>query len=80
MRFAVYIIKGHDNSLYTGMTSHLQKRLQAHRLGKVPFTKNKGPLEVVYVEKFESRKDAAQREKEIKGWRREKKEMLIESH
>lgn len=57
----------------------MRKRLKEHNLGMVPFTKNKRAVKLVYWEKFNNRKEAAKREKEIKGWRREKKEKLINS-
>jgi putative endonuclease len=75
----VYIIKCFDNSLYTGITWNLEKRMKEHIDGKVPFTKNKQPLKLVHCEKFETREMAAAREREIKGWRREKKENLFNS-
>jgi len=79
MAYWVYIIRCKDNSFYTGITGNLGKRFQEHQQGKVPYTKNKRPLGIAYQEKFNTRKEAAGREKEIKGWRREKKEKLIKN-
>lgn len=75
----VYIIKCQDSSLYTGITWDLKKREKEHNTGKVLFTKNRRPAKLIYWEKYKTRKEAAKREKEIKGWRREKKEKLISS-
>lgn len=79
MNYWVYIIECADKSYYNGLTANLTKRINEHRLGLTPFTKNKMPILLVYKQKFETRIDAAKREKEIKGWRREKKELLIRS-
>ena len=65
---------------YTGMTWNLEKRIHEHNLGiKTAIQKSRLPVRLVYWEKFGFRKEAAMREKEIKGWRREKKEKLIDS-
>ena len=75
-----YIIKCNDQSLYTGITWNLKKRVKEHNLRiKSCLQKSKIPVKLVYWEKFKTRKEAAKREKEIKGWKRDKKEKLIES-
>ena len=76
----VYIVRCKDDSYYTGITWNLKKRITEHNLGiKTPIQKSRRPVELVYWEKFATRKEAAKREKEIKGWRREKKEQLIKN-
>ena len=76
----LYIIKCKDNSYYTGITSSIERRILEHNSGiRTSIQKNKRPVELIYLEKYDSRIDAAKREKEIKGWRREKKEKLINS-
>jgi len=75
--FNVYIIKCEDSYLYIGITKNIGKRLIEHRSGLCPLTKNRGKIELVYKEQYPSRIKAARREKEIKGWRRSKKESLI---
>lgn len=65
--------------LYTGVTNDLQRRLIEHRDGKVPgFTKQYKIFRLVHFEEFGDIRMAIEREKEIKGWRREKKVRLIE--
>lgn len=66
---------------YTGVARDLKKRMNEHNLGltKGAFTKSKLPVELVYWERFNSRIEAARREREIKGWDRRKKEGLINS-
>jgi len=74
----VYILKCADGSYYTGITSNLKRRIKEHNLGiRTCLAKGKRPVRLVYWEKFKNRKEAAKREKQIKGWRRSKKEDLI---
>ncbi|NPV55237.1 MAG: GIY-YIG nuclease family protein [Anaerolineae bacterium] len=64
--------------LYTGVTSDLYGRVQQHKEKLIPgFTAKYNIKYLVYFEQFESIEDAIIREKQIKGWRREKKIALI---
>lgn len=67
--------------LYTGMTGDLKKRLEKHKAMQNPdtFTAKYGAFRLLYFEKFQDVRHAIAREKEIKGWRREKKIKLIET-
>ena len=78
--YNVYIIRCDDGYLYTGLTSNLEKRLDEHKDGLSKLTKNRGNIKLVYREIFQTRTQAAKREKEIKGWTRVKKEKLIERY
>ncbi len=64
---------------YTGVTNHLKIRLEQHKEGINPnsFTSKYNVYYLLYYEKFTWIQEAIAREKEIKGWRREKKEQLI---
>jgi putative endonuclease len=63
---------------YVGVTSDLEKRVFQHKHGTVPgFTSKYQINRLVYLESFGDIRDAIAREKEIKGWRREKKVALI---
>ena len=75
----VYILLCSDGSYYTGVTSQLYRRINAHQSGKYPrsYTFSRRPLELVYLEFFISPFKAIRREKQIKGWSRAKKEALI---
>ena len=74
----VYILKCKDDSLYTGWTNNLEKRVQAHKSGKgAKYTRAKLPVELVYFEEFEDKIDAMKREYEIKKLPRIKKLELI---
>jgi putative endonuclease len=65
--------------LYTGVTNSLERRLWFHsnNNSKRGFTKRYKVDRLVYYENFDDPRDAISREKEIKGWRREKKNDLV---
>ncbi len=74
----VYILKCSDGSLYTGWTNNLEKRLKAHNAGKASkYTRSRLPVVVAYYECYETKKEAMQREYEIKTYTRKEKEALI---
>ena len=76
----VYILECKDGSYYTGITWNLEKRIGEHNLGvKTPIQPGRRPTKLVYWENFKTRIEAAKREREIKGWRREKKAVLIQN-
>ncbi|XLS29309.1 GIY-YIG nuclease family protein [Flavobacteriaceae bacterium M23B6Z8] len=73
-----YILECADGSYYTGSTKNLELRLQQHQKGDgANHTKKRLPVKLVYVEEFERIDDAFNREKQIQGWSRAKKEALI---
>ncbi len=77
--YYVYILASRSRRLYAGVTNDLQRRVLEHREGKVPgFTKQYKISRLVHFEMFGEIRMAIDREKEIKGWRREKKVWLIE--
>ncbi len=74
----LYILRCGDGSLYTGITTDVQARLEAHRTGKgAKYTRGRGPLELVYTEECGTHSQALKREVEIKRLTREEKEQLI---
>ena len=77
-KWFVYIIECRDNSYYVGRTWRVDVRLDQH-LSKLGggYTAKHGVKKLVYVEEYESFEEAALREKQLKGWTREKKENLI---
>ncbi|PJC28174.1 hypothetical protein CO054_01490 [Candidatus Shapirobacteria bacterium CG_4_9_14_0_2_um_filter_39_11] len=79
MDYFVYIARCRDGSLYTGSTWNIAKRIQEHNFNRrgAKSLKGKLPVKLIYSETFETRVEALKREKEIKGWRKEKKEKLI---
>ncbi|GAA0086646.1 GIY-YIG nuclease family protein [Clostridium sp. MB05] len=75
----VYILRCSDNTLYTGWTTNLDKRLKTHNNGKgAKYTRARLPVEIVYFEEFDNKKDAMKRECEIKKLSRKEKLNLIE--
>ena len=74
----LYILRCKDNTLYTGITTDVEKRLEAHRSGKgAKYTRGRGPLELVYRESCGSHSDALKREHQVKMLTREEKQNLI---
>ena len=74
----LYILRCGDGSLYTGITTDVEKRLEAHRIGKgAKYTRGRGPLELVYREECGDHSNALKREMEIKALSREEKLRLI---
>ena len=74
----VYILRCNDDSLYTGWTNNLEKRIKAHSDGKgAKYTRARVPVELVYFEVFEDKIEAMKREYAIKQLKRREKLMLI---
>ncbi len=72
--FYIYILKCSDNSLYTGYTNDLDKRISMHNSGKgSKYVFAHKPFTLIYSESFYSKSEAMKREAEIKKWNREKK-------
>ena len=75
----LYILRCGDGTLYTGITTDVEKRLAAHRAGKgAKYTRARLPVELVYHETFETKEEALRREHAIKRMSREQKMKLIE--
>ena len=76
----VYILTNFRKStLYIGITNNLCRRLYEHRSGSVYFTSKYKCYRLAYFEYAESPTIAIEREKQLKGWARARKESLIES-
>jgi putative endonuclease len=79
-KFYVYILASRSRVLYTGVTRDLIRRIHQHRLGLVPgFTQQYHVNRLVYFEETPTARSAFDRERQIKGWSREKKLRLIDS-
>lgn len=79
MTHYVYVLRCGDDSLYTGYTTDVERRLREHRDGSgAKYTRGRGPLELVHVETYESQSAAMSREYEIKQFSRARKERLVE--
>jgi putative endonuclease len=67
MAYYIYILKSSTTGKrYTGSTQNLEARLKAHNDGLSPYTKGRGPWELIYSEEFPTRSDAMKREKFLK--------------
>jgi putative endonuclease len=77
--YYVYILTNtHHNVLYTGVTNDLERRCYEHKQKKIKgFTKKYNVDKLIYFERFDSVDSAIAREKQIKGFSREKKLALI---
>ena len=81
MKNVTYILKCNDNSLYTGWTNDITHRLKMHNEGKgAKYTRGRGPVELVYLEEFETKQEAMSREAKIKRLTRKEKLLLIETY
>ena len=73
----LYILRCKDGTLYTGITTDVEKRFAAHQSGKgAKYTRGRGPLELVYREQCGSHSDALKRELAVKSLTREQKQAL----
>jgi len=76
--FFVYILRCNDNTLYTGWTTDLNRRLKCHNSGKgAKYTRL--PVEIVHYENLPDKSSALKRECEIKKLSRSEKLILIEN-
>ena len=76
--YFVYILASRSRRLYVGVTNNLVVRLWQHRAQQVQFTARYQVTSLVYFDTTGDVRTAIAREKELKGWRREKKIELIE--
>jgi len=77
-KWYVYILLCDDESYYTGMTWQPNNRWVQHISGiGSRYTAKHKPKKVVYIEEFDNLEGARLRERQLKGWTREKKEKLI---
>lgn len=81
MTWYVYILKCSDSTLYTGVTTDIERRFREHKEGKTgaKYTRGRFPLEVVYTETCASRSEAQKREAVIKKLTKKEKELLAKS-
>ena len=77
--YYVYIMANANHTvLYIGVTNNLRRRVYEHKTGVIEgFTKKYRVHKLVYLENCHDIKNAIQREKQLKGWTREKKKSLI---
>ncbi len=74
----VYILRCSDNTLYTGWTTCLERRLKVHNSGRgAKYTRSRRPAKLVYYEEYETKEEALRRECAIKKMKRQEKERMI---
>ncbi len=65
--WVLYILRCADDTLYTGITNNLERRVEAHDSGAgAKYTKGRGPVTVVYTEVCADRSEASKRERVVK--------------
>lgn len=75
----LYMLRCKDGSLYTGITTDVEKRLEAHRSGKgAKYTRGRGPLTLVYQETCGDHSQALKRELEIKSLTAAQKNKMLQ--
>ncbi len=83
MDFCVYILRTSADTLYTGQTNNLKRRLEEHR-GKTKrsakYLRCFDGFELVYVEKCKTRSEAMKKEAEIRKLSKAQKEALVEKY
>ena len=79
--YSVYILTNNtDSVMYIGVTNNLNRRLLEHKNEQTEgFTKKYHLHKLVYFENYSEINDAIAREKQLKGWTREKKNQLVKS-
>lgn len=83
MQYFVYMVRCADGTLYTGIATDVQKRMNQHNgliKGGAKYTKARGPVELVYVETSASRSEALMREHQIKKLDRPAKLELLKMY
>ena len=78
MKAYTYLLRCADGTLYCGWTNDIEKRLAAHNSGKASkYTRSRLPVELVYLETFETKQEAMSREARIKRLSRRDKLALV---
>ena len=80
MPYFIYILRTSSNTLYIGQTDNLEKRIQEHKnksSKSAKYIRYFSSFDLIYSEKYSTRKEAMQREVQLKKWSKVKKETLI---
>ena len=77
----MYIVECSDQSLYTGWTNDLARRMKAHNAGRgAKYTKSRRPVKLCYWEAFDTKQEAMSREAQVKRLTRAQKLELIQKN
>ncbi|MDQ0300939.1 putative endonuclease [Salibacterium salarium] len=75
----VYILECGDGTYYTGYTTNVEQRIQMHKSGKgAKYTRGRGPLRLVYKQRFPTKREAMQVEYDMKKMKRKDKQALLQ--
>ena len=78
MGWLVYMLKCKDDTIYTGMSNNIEKRLKTHSIGNgSKYIRARLPFKLIYKEHCISRSNALKRELEIKKLTKKNKELLV---
>lgn len=76
--YFIYLVLCNEGSIYTGVTNNPERRFLEHQTKRGGrHTKLHKAIKLLHTEQFPTKREALKREKQIKGWRREKKLNLI---
>ena len=76
----VYIVRCSDNSLYCGITTDLNRRMEAHNSGiEARYTRSRLPVQLVWPAQTNSKSEAFKEEFRIKRLQKDEKELLVAS-
>ncbi|WP_447454224.1 GIY-YIG nuclease family protein [Streptococcus fryi] len=77
----MYVVRCADNTLYTGYTTDIDRRLKTHNAGKgAKYTKTRLPVELIYFESFDDKSSAMKAEAAFKRKNRQAKLKYINKH
>jgi len=77
--YVVYLLRCSDDTIYTGQTNDLERRIAEHNAGRgAKYTAGRRPVTLVHTETFATRAGAMRREASIKALSRPEKERLVE--
>lgn len=74
----VYLLLCDEKTFYVGITDNVKTRLFAHKNKQSFYTEKFSHITLLYCEKYQTKYDAARREKQLKGWSHAKKQMLVD--
>ena len=76
----LYVVLCNDTSLYTGITTNINRRIHEHNSGVgAKYTRGRGPVELVHLRQYKNRSDASKAEAKFKKFRRKKKIQIIQT-
>ena len=79
----VYMVRCADNSLYSGITTDISRRISEHNLDDklaAKYTRVRRPVKLAYSQICSTRSEASQKEYQLKKLTKQKKEQLVSSH